>query len=158
MFIIFIMWNNIKIWHNIATRGKMAYPISFHFHLESLTISTYSILEDQRWYALVIKYCYYKILFCKIMFELLKLTEKYIKQSNKCYLSHAEHFHKVFPLWYSLNRYLYCGFALHSLIVSMWLMESVIIYHNNLNSQCNFTAKAERLQDREQSPVTRNLC
>jgi hypothetical protein len=34
-------------------------------------------------------------------------------------------------------------------------MESVIIYHNNLYSQCNFTAKAERLQDREHSPVTK---
>jgi len=36
-------------------------------------------------------------------------------------------------------------------------MESVIIYHNNLYSQCNLTVKAERLQVREQSPVTRNL-
>jgi hypothetical protein len=36
-------------------------------------------------------------------------------------------------------------------------MESVIIYHTNLYSQGNFTAKTERLQDIEQSTVTRNL-
>jgi hypothetical protein len=35
--------------------------------------------------------------------------------------------------------------------------ESAIIYHNNVCSQCNFTAKAERLQNSEQSPITINL-
>ena len=80
MFIIFIMWNDIKISHNIATREEIAYPISFHFHLKSLTKSIYNILEAQLWYALAVNYCYYKIMLCKILLTLL-ITDRKIHKT-----------------------------------------------------------------------------